>query len=473
MPSKKKFTAVGGVGARPFALQNKISTQASRVVSAAPSPAPAPAPAPAPVLCQISVGCSDVPHLLGSHPPVPSPMSDKDTPVDWMFAFKFNAHSFNECDFASLPHHGIFGGTKKSYSTAHSQDYVFATNKSPTLKRGTGCLGATENDPLGATFSHIYNNDNFFYVVWNDQFHGYPIENKDDHWGHSKGMLVWNSAGEGMVLQVSTPSWPGSGSKAHPRKLDGNTLGYIEDNNIEASQHFFALKLANTSEVIDVLAALINASVVTDVSKLSIVKNGPLNASGDIKTLVQMVKNLGTLSSSQKVTNKTIHNDLVQIISKPSKLHVPPWQIVSAQLKLDLRVATWWEDPAIHSTAHGTVPVCWDATLGTPHGVEIATTGQWPTGVSNVTHFGLEGGVGPNFNHAKIGISKNPSSSSHYCIFGDLNQQGTLGTHGGNKDQCDTSQNARGGIFFVLNNQTLCDSLRNSLLKGYSAPLHS
>jgi len=50
MPSKKNFTAVGGVGARPFSMQNKISRQAPRVsgtmnmVAAAPPPPP-PAPA--------------------------------------------------------------------------------------------------------------------------------------------------------------------------------------------------------------------------------------------------------------------------------------------------------------------------------------------------------------------------------------------------------------------------------------------
>lgn len=45
MPLKKKFTAVGGVGARPIALQNKISIQGPRVAGTVIAPAPAPAPA--------------------------------------------------------------------------------------------------------------------------------------------------------------------------------------------------------------------------------------------------------------------------------------------------------------------------------------------------------------------------------------------------------------------------------------------
>ena len=47
MPSKKNFTAVGGVGARHIAMQNKISRQAPRVASTMVAAAPAPAPAPA------------------------------------------------------------------------------------------------------------------------------------------------------------------------------------------------------------------------------------------------------------------------------------------------------------------------------------------------------------------------------------------------------------------------------------------
>jgi hypothetical protein len=42
MPSKKKFTSVGGVGARPIALHNKISTQGPRVLAPAPPAPPAP-----------------------------------------------------------------------------------------------------------------------------------------------------------------------------------------------------------------------------------------------------------------------------------------------------------------------------------------------------------------------------------------------------------------------------------------------
>ena len=66
---------------------------------------------------------------------------------------------------------------------------------------------------------------------------------------------------------MSTPSWPASGSSAHPRPTDGNTLGCVADNDVLVSQHFFALAL-NRDDVIAVLKALANASVVTDPTQL-------------------------------------------------------------------------------------------------------------------------------------------------------------------------------------------------------------
>ena len=412
-----------------------------------PPPPPAPAPAPAPN------DDDDDEFLEVQMPaPTPSPMSDNNTPVNWMFSYKFNAATFPS-DTTSLPHVGIFGGTKQDYKGHASQDYVFATSTSPTLVKGTGLLGATINDPLGATFGQIYNNKNYFYVLWNDQFYDNPIPLHNAPWGHSKGMLAWNDKGEGIVLQVTTPSWPASGSSANPRKNDGNTLGYITDNNLKSSQHFFSLKLTK-SDVKYVLQALNNASVLTKLSEPSIVKNG---GPTDIQDLVNT---LGKTSASTTLVEATLSSG-VKIISKPTRMAVPPWQMVSARLnQLDLRVASWWEHPAIFSTHSGEIPGCWAEGLGTPGIVEIATKGIW-----NGTVIGLEGGIGgSNFSHAKIGISK--IHSRPLCIFGDMNQQGALA---GN---CSSSQNGRGGIFYVLENRELFTSL-TSLLNGDSAPYSS
>ena len=134
---------------------------------------------------------------------------------------------------------------------AFGQQFAFATSKDGTLQQGKGCAGATLTDPIGATFDQVYNGS-FNYLIWNDQFYRDPVVSacKGDScgapWGHSKGLLAWNDAGDGFVMQVSTPAWPRSGSSQFDkRKVNkGNTLGCnSSNNNLRASQHFFALRL--------------------------------------------------------------------------------------------------------------------------------------------------------------------------------------------------------------------------------------
>ena len=375
----------------------------------------------------------------------PSPLLKSGQPVEWWFVFKLNAASFPGC--GNTQRACIFGGTVQPYKS-FGQQFAYASSADHTLKQGEGCAGDTKTDPLGATFSQVYNGK-FFYVLWNDQFYGDPIKTRDGPAGHSKGMLAWNKDGNGFVLQVSTPSWPASGSKAKPRKTDGNTLGCVEDNNVLVSQHFFALQL-NKDDVVLVLKALANASVVTDPTKPQIVKNG---GPTDIQTLV---KGLGKVSKSTTATQDKLSSGVV-LISKPSDLNVPPWQMVSAMLGGEpLRAATWWTRPEIPTTTAATPVRCWSPSLGKPGAVEIATSGSW--GGKTI---GLEGQATPSGNHAKIGVS---TGDHHYAIFGDMNQQGTIsGTN------CGSSQNGRGGTFYVVTNQQLADSL-TSLISGGTAP---
>jgi hypothetical protein len=393
--------------------------------------------------------CWCVAPLVAQEAPVP--LLKAGTPVDWWFVFKFNAASFPECGGAQrmCP----FGGTVKPY-TSFGQQFVFASSADQTLRQGGGCIGDTTADPLGATFNQVYNGA-FFYVIWNDQFYGDPLPNKDAPAGHSKGMLAWNSAGDGLVLQVSTPSWPASGSSTEPRETDGNTLGCVGDNDVLVSQHFFALRL-DKDDVVAVLNALANASVVTDPAKLQIVNNG---GPADIQALVH---SLGKISRSKTATTDTLSSGVL-LISKPSGLNVPPWQMVSALLGGEpLRAATWWATPKIPTTSATTPVDCWDQSLGTPGAVQIATTGIWQeSGAWQGTTLGFEGVAEPAGNHAKIGVS---TGEHNYAIFGDLNQQGTLsGPH------CDSSQNGRGGLFFVVEDAQLSGSVRD-LIQGETAP---
>ncbi|MCA9066383.1 MAG: hypothetical protein KDA96_25120, partial [Planctomycetaceae bacterium] len=201
-----------------------------------------------------------------------TPLLNPMTPVDWWFLFKFN--SAEEPGKPKPPGlTGIFdvpGWERPAYEESgakFSQRYAFASSRNPQLAQGRGILGAMEYDPLGSTFNQVYSAhpDECFYVVWNDQFYNDPLPIKGAPWGHSKGMLAWDGDGNGFVMQVSTPSWPASGNRHFPRQSDGNTLGYVTDDNIEVSQHFFALKV-NADDVKAILRAMQNSSVVTGVA---------------------------------------------------------------------------------------------------------------------------------------------------------------------------------------------------------------
>lgn len=401
------------------------------------------------LLVFINPGCS---RNGAVEPSAPTPLLAAGHPVDWWFVFKFNAANFPGCG-GTATRACLFGGEVQRY-TEFGQQFIYASSENESLVTGADCLGDTITDPVGATFDQVYNGA-FNYVVWNDQFYNDPhidgcTTSCGSPWGHSKGMLAWNANGDGLVMQVSTPSWPAAGNRSSPRKTDGNSLGCVKDNNLLVSQHFFALRLTK-DDVVKVLAALGNASVVTDPANPQLVHNG---GPEDIRRLVAM---LGRQSASRTYTVARLSSD-VELISKPSTLHVPPWQMVSTVLgSTSLRTATWWAAPEIYSTTASTTVGCWDASLGNPGAVEIATTGQW----EGMT-LGLTGGDGADFNHAKIAVST--SDTDLYSVFGDMNQQGTL-----SPPKCDSSQNGRGGLFYVLRNQKLHDAIAQ-LIAGASAP---
>lgn len=381
------------------------------------------------LLCVVAVAQSATP---------PSPLLKNGQPVDWWFVFKLNSKLFSGCGGPART--CLFGGTVQAYKDPFGQQFAFASSDDHTLQQGGGCIGDTTADPLGATFSQVYNGK-LSYLIWNDQFDGDPMADAPSSRAHSKGMLAWNTDGNGFVLQVSTPSWPASGSSKKPRKTDGNTLGCVKDNDVLVSQHFYALKLTK-DDVVSVLKALANASVATKPSNPQIVSNG---GPADIQALV---KGLGGVSKSKTAT-KTVLSSGVVLISKPSHLNVPPWQMVSAILDGEpLRAATWWTGTKIPTTTADTVIGCWDPSLGKPGAVEIATTGKWAGST-----IGLQGGASPDGNHAKIGVS---TGSHTFAIFGDMNQDGDL-----SGPKCGTDQNGRGGLFYVVEDPKLFASVKD------------
>ena len=137
-------------------------------------------------------------------------------------------------------------------------------------------------------------------------------------------------------MQVSTPSWPASGSKKFPRKSDGNTLGCVKDDDVEVSQHFFSLKLTK-DDTVKVLQAL--------------AERERRDRSGQSADRAERrarrhpgswSSNSGKKSKSKVPLTLTLSSG-VGLISKPSSLNVPPWQMVSSLLNgVPLRTATWW-----------------------------------------------------------------------------------------------------------------------------------
>jgi hypothetical protein len=390
------------------------------------------------------------------------PLLAKGHPVDWFFVFKLDAKAFPDCGGGTntCP----FGGTSQSGPKYKiGQQFAYASSENSTLtKSAQQCLGATTSDPVGATFDEVFNGG-YHYLIWNDQFHdvnpsvlGCSGGDCGAPWGHSKGMVAWNDAGEGFVMQVSTPSWPGSGNPKNVRAI-GNTLGCIkDDDDVEVSQHFFALKL-NETDLKTLLTSLSQASVATDPTDPQVANiGGPADLVALLKQLQLGVKSKQTvLDPSMPVTLSTG----VRLIAKPSGLHVPPWQMVSSVLGgVPLRTATWWASPEIPSTTGGDKPGCWDTSLSVaPAAVEIATSGTFAGQT-----FNLKGESGADGNHAKIGVS---TSGDGLAIFGDENQQGTLD---GPDGTCDSSQNGRGGMFFVMHNPALSLQMAD-LIKGSTA----
>ena len=403
-------------------------------------------------------------------PAAPTPLWQSGQPVDWWFAFKFNAETFPR-PAASTPS-CVFGGVPRGGHPAAKlgQSYVAASSAHPALAKGGGFLGDSTADPLGATFDEVYNGT-LSYVVWNDQFYRDPVlpcEGTTGNacgapWAHAKGLVAWDADGNGLLLQVTTPSWPGSGSSAHPRQHDGNSLGCVQDDNVDLSQHFFALKLTK-DDVLKLLAALQTEGVVTDLSNMQIVRSG---GPQEIQTAAAK---LGTTNTAASFTETTLSSG-VKVIAKAGGLAAPPWQMVSAVLgKVPLRVASFWEGDLIYSTPGKTKPDCWPTALQpmSPGAVQIALTGKW-----DGTTIGLTGsqqksanGTALGANHAKLGVST--GTGAPLTIFGDMNQDGAISPKG--SLTCTSSQNGRGGMFFVLEDQDLHDSVA-ALLAGKSAPL--
>src|ERR1700687_1503284 len=86
----------------------------------------------------------------------PAPLLKKGQPVNWWFVFKFNAASFPACG-AAVQRTCTFGGTVQTYKGPFGQQFSYASSDQHSLQQGSGCVGETVTDPVGATFDQVYN----------------------------------------------------------------------------------------------------------------------------------------------------------------------------------------------------------------------------------------------------------------------------------------------------------------------------
>lgn len=394
-----------------------------------------------------SVGAASLGPLLGDG-----------SSADWWFTYKTNTLAYPNC---SGTRECPFGGKVQAYPTGWGLQYLLASSvggKTSALEQKSDCLGSGD-DPVAKTFAQIYDGTAANYIIWNDQFYGDPELNVTPKcttycaspWGHSKGAIAWGSDGTGFVLQVTTPDWPGNGDKTKERSQQGNTLGCVGDDDAKVAQHMFALRLASSSDTQTVLQAMARASVATDPKNSMLMKltDGPSD-------IASIARNLGRLDDSETVFSDTLSVAGVKVIAKPHSVNVPPWSLVSSVLSLPLRVASWFTSPKLISAKAGT-PGCWASSLSEPQEVQTVLSGQW----DNKT-MGMLGESSLDGNHAKVAHSLSGTTS----VFGDMNQEGSYQP---SDRKCDSSQNGRGGMFFVLDDSVMHDGLK-SLLTGDTAP---
>ncbi len=150
---------------------------------------------------------SRYPRLSRVSAPAPAPLLSAGHPVDWWFTFKLNSAHLRD---AALPlQEPAFGGTPQTCCSSDSSSRLRAVRMGRCSRAAVGARETPRRDPIGATFDQVYNGT-FNYVIWNDQLYD-DLTIKGLHEGMRravgalKGMVAWNSTGDGFVMQASTP----------------------------------------------------------------------------------------------------------------------------------------------------------------------------------------------------------------------------------------------------------------------------
>jgi len=143
-------------------------------------------------------------------------------------------------------------------------------------------------------------------------------------------VLAWNDDGDGVVLQVTTLGVAGlRQQEVHAQERQYARLHQAAEQCSERAA--LLLREAQQDDVVHMLDALENSSVVTDVMP------GGARHNGGPQEIKDRVKVLGQKSDSTEVKQFKLSTGIL-LVSKPSALHVPPWQMLSSVLdSVDLK----------------------------------------------------------------------------------------------------------------------------------------
>nr|AIG56182.1 secreted protein [Achlya hypogyna] len=285
---------------------------------------------------------------------------------------------------------------------AHGLCYLYADANNPVLRHfrdvGYDCLGQGGRDPVSQTLRQKQTATHWGY--FNDQLNGLAfMQQKSLVCGgsssfnaHSKGMVAFEAATGGFVLQTSTPNFPDPSSPAFV------PLGCQADNNVEYAQHLFAMSL-DAAELLTLAtgwqsARLCSANHYHTLHDL-LVSPSLANASSSLPPVAQAVaralveERLTPSASSQKTVVTKGSPVAVSGLFKSHRAQVPPWAMAASAYASDVSVASWWDEN------FGTPTLCDGDAFGAAaesfclrslegEGVHLRPDGTFPFNVENL-----------------------------------------------------------------------------------------
>ncbi|CAK4090154.1 unnamed protein product [Aphanomyces euteiches] len=361
--------------------------------------------------------------------------------------------------------------------------YLYADANNSTLRYfrdvGFDCLGQGGNDPVSQTLRAGKNAT--YWAYFNDQYNGIAEKqdkkrtcSADDGFNaHAKGAVAFEADTGGFILQTSTPNFPDPTIASSDEQDDFVRLGCQHDNNVEYSQHLFAMSVG--SDGIDLVgnawhsARLCSANHYDDMVEMLASPALRQNKEHAVADALVNAEAVEKPSINVTFTTKGSRKVSISAVVKNKQSEVPPWAMVASAFESDLSVASWWDE------GYGIPTLCdGDKYDSTPHNfcltnnpIALRQDGTFPYNVENLMEasltlpsksklsWSLRGGRVRDGNHGKWALATpRHGQSSGLSIFGDMNMEGYPCSK-----TCSGSQGGRGGSFYGIQDADLHKSL--------------